>query len=548
MTTTSAPTLTPAVRLEHLIVPYLGLILAVLAVYGNVYDNAFLFDDELIITKNELLDGWNNFGKLFVSSTTEGTHIAGGFYRPLQLILYFFVNHIAGRSTFAFHLVNIVLHAANACLIYALGKKLKFSPPAVFFATLIWAVHPVHTEAVTYMSGTADLLFVFFALLACVIIVPDGSFRRVMLALPIFALGLISKETSVIIPGLVIVCLFAANPDRLNWKLYRHTWPLWIIAAIYMIWRLGNDQFDGPRRYEHLYVLKDFSNISLYASHFWYRFYTFLATLPAYAGLLVWPVGLHMERTFTIFNDFPEPPELLGLVFVIGAAIQIFRTVFRKKDDRPNMALSWGLLWCGVAHFPESGLVAPSNSLFLEHWLYVPSIGLFLGGAENVYSALQKTNWKQWKPVTACACVALAAGLGVMTLRQNTVWHDPISFYTHMFKYGAVSARAHNNLALAYAENNRLPEALDEFRKAISLTDTYAETRHNYALTLLRQPDAPEHAQEAIENLNRALEIDPNFYRSMEALASIYDHLGDHEKSAEYTRRAEIIKSRFNGQ
>ncbi len=524
------------------------LLITVLMAYSNVYDNAFLFDDDLLISNNVLLDGWGwaHLGRLLTASTTEGAHIAGGFYRPVQIFLYFIINHIAGRSIFAFHLLNITIHAANVCLVFALGQKLRFNKGAAFFAALMWAVHPLHIEAITYISATADTLWLFFILLGCVVVLPDASPRRVWLALPVFALGLLSKEATVVFPALAVLCLFAVNPSsddkhRLEWRRYIRTWPFWIMAFVYMAWRLNDDTFDGPKRYEHLYQLKDYANLKLYADHFTYRLYTFFATLPAYAELLVWPADLHMERAFPIYASINAAEVYVGLCMVVAATTQIIMCRGRKF-----VAFSWGLLWFGAAHFPDCGLVVPTNSLFLEHWMYLPSVGLFLGGAETIAIYLDRFKNVYGKKIIATLCLVTTLVFGIVTYQQNAVWHDPFSFYGHLFDMHVISARAHNNLALAYALKNDNLNAIKEFQKAMDITDTYAETRHNYAIALMRLPDPESHEADVIANLKRALEIDPHFYRSMETLAYIYRKNGQTDIADDYQQRAAIAKQGIN--
>ncbi|MDD3371931.1 MAG: hypothetical protein PHE27_08930, partial [Alphaproteobacteria bacterium] len=136
--------------------PYYFLILCVFISYINVFDNQFLFDDDLIIVLNTWIKDWSHIGDILTGSTTNGAHIIGGFYRPLQLLLYLLMHHLGGGGTFWFHALNLSLHIANTCLVYKLGKKLGFYEEACFLAALVWGVHPIHTEAVTYMSATAD--------------------------------------------------------------------------------------------------------------------------------------------------------------------------------------------------------------------------------------------------------------------------------------------------------------------------------------------------------------------------------------------------------
>src|SRR5580704_14195827 len=162
--------------------PYFILVLAVLAAYGNVYDNAFLYDDESLILKNTFLQDWHSIGAIFSTSITAGANMPGGFYRPLQIFLYLLIYQFAGPSTFAFHALNISLHAANACLVYVLGRRLRFRKLAVFLGALLWAMHPVHTEIIAYISGAADPLYVFFCLLGLVALVPRFKPRGFLIA------------------------------------------------------------------------------------------------------------------------------------------------------------------------------------------------------------------------------------------------------------------------------------------------------------------------------------------------------------------------------
>jgi tetratricopeptide (TPR) repeat protein len=530
--------------------PYCALISAVFAAYSNVYGNAFLFDDGLVITRNTFLLSWQTFGALLTASTTEGAHISGGFYRPLQNILYFFVYHVFGESRFGFHLLNVSLHATNACLLYKLGCKLKFKTISTLLATLIWALHPIHTEAVTYMSATADSLHTLFCLLGIVVLLPDVTQRKIYISVPLFILGLLSKETAIVFPLLVVVTIFLKDEHRYRWQSYLCTWPLWILMIAYISWRMTNTSLDGPQTYERVYDLPDYHNLKLYAGEPLWRLYTFLATLPAYLSLLVWPTGLHMERSFMIFANFLLVKVQIGLALCLMALGQIIWGAWRRR-----LSLSWGLLWFAAAHAPDTGLIFPINSLFLEHWMYLPTTGLFLGLGQHLGEELRHPRWLPFRPTVVACAVSVAFILGICTFEQNEVWHDPVTFYTHMFKFGVVSARAHNNLALAYGERGDFPAAIGEFNKAIAITDTYAETRHNLALAVLNVSDRDAHIPEAIDDLNRALQIDPTFYRSYQALAQIYAYLGrkeraygdgqtaqaDDERSAFYKQKGEAL-------
>ncbi|MDR3449062.1 MAG: hypothetical protein P4M15_04835 [Alphaproteobacteria bacterium] len=515
--------------------PYFLLVVAVLAAYANIFDNVLLFDDDLLISLDTNLQGWNHIGDIFAGSTTSGAGIMGGFYRPLQILLYLIVTQLTGGGTFGFHILNLALHIANCGMMYRLGTKLGFKPWGVFLASLVWAVHPLHVEAITYMSGTADPLFVFFTLLAIVLLLPNITQAGIYKIVPLFLLGLISKETMSVFPLLVMVCLFFTEPKRLDWRSYIRTWPLWLITLVFVHWRSSNTSLDGPGTYARFYKLPSYVVLKSYSEHLSYRIYTFFATLPKYLELLVWPHGLHMERSFPIYMEIALPVVLGFLMCALATGWIAHKTIMQRK----GLALSWGLLWFMAAHAPDSGIVYPMNSLFLEHWMYLPTVGLFLGIAETLATGLQPLPRARMALATLVLC--FAAGLAAKTYAQNAIWHDPGSFYTNIFDYGEVSARARNNLGLYYSSQGRLDEGAAQLKEAIQISDTYAETRHNLALIYLRMPNQQAHIQDAIDNLNRALEIDPNFYRSCETLSQLYGALGDKEKADYYRERAEEI-------
>ncbi|MDR3425428.1 MAG: tetratricopeptide repeat protein [Alphaproteobacteria bacterium] len=603
------------------VAPYFVLALAVLAVYGNIFDNSFLFDDDLLISINSWLHGWAHIGDILTGSTTGGAHIAGGFYRPVQMLLYLLIYHLGGGSTFGFHVLNLALHIANACLVYKLGTKLKFAPEGVFLAALVWALHPLHVEAVTYMSATADPLFAFCCLASIVILLPDFTPQKILKIFPLFLLGLLSKETMVMFPALVMCCIYltrsihfkthslitsssfrknrfflpflakkcdfirnpicfflAANkpsgiPDKIaflqerakkrffrndeekkcavmptfagmmeDFRPYLRTGPLWVVSLLYVAWRMQAKGFDGPQTYQHYYGMQEFAPLKMYADHPLERIYTFLATLPAYLKLLVWPTGLHMERSFGIYTVWWLPPVVEGIgIFLLCAAVVL--NSFRAS--RPGMEISWGLLWFAAAHAPDTGLLIPMNARFLEHWMYLPSVGLFLGIAEMLAKFLRGRSTIE-RSACSGAALAFAAMLSVMTYNQNKVWHDPVSFYNNIFAYGEGSARARNNLALYYSNRGDYDDALKQFQKAIETGDTYAETRYNLALTLLREPDQRANVSSAIENLKRSVEIDPSFFRSDQLLGEIYDNiLHDKEKADYYYGQAAVLANRL---
>lgn len=510
--------------------PYFAFALAVFAAYGNVYDNVFVVDDKVLILQNAFLRDWHSIPALLTTTITAGAGIAGGFYRPLQMLIYFLLYQVVGASSFAFHLLDIALHVANACLLYRLGDKLGFNKRAAFFAVLLWALHPVQVEAVAYMSGTADPLYVLFSLIALLILLPDFSVRKNLLALPFFFLALLSKEDALVLPLLAMSCLFLIRRRCWEPMTYKRTGLLWIAAILYALAHRYLLSFGGYQFYP--------DNLP-YTSSILVRIYTCLATLPTYLGLLVWPTHLHYYRNIFPVLDPWNAPVLGGLAIVILAATQI--ALGRTRAAR---VLSWSFVWCAAAHILHTGIFVPLNSMLLEHWLYLPSAGLFLGIGET----LTLFPWKHPHRIGGTLiALGLALMLGMLTYQQNAIWHDEEGFYLNIFANGEPSLEAHNNFGSYYSESGNYEKAIEQFSMVIGLShDLNAPAEYNLAVDeLLLNNDNPAEVPDAIAHMKRALELDPDFYIAADKLAILYGRLGDKANAALYRARANALRAKL---
>jgi Tfp pilus assembly protein PilF len=164
-------------------------------------------------------------------------------------------------------------------------------------------------------------------------------------------------------------------------------------------------------------------------------------------------------------------------------------------------------LWFFAAHIPHTGVLLPVNSLFLEHWMYLPSIGL-IGGL-------------LW--FAAGTPVFRPAGVPDVAV-------IPVTFYTNILSHAKGNARVHNNLGMAHSERGMGELAIEQYLKAIAFKDVYPQVRHNLAEEYMKLGQFPE----AIAQLKRAIEINPQFYYSYRNLAAIYQRLGDQKRAEHY--------------
>ena len=488
----------------------ISLAVLVFVAYANVYGNAFLFDDEFLVLRNEFLNSWTNLGRIFTSSSTAGAGFRDSFYRPLQGLSYLCITQLFGGAPWAFHALNVGLHAANALLVYRLGRTLKLMPMAAWLAAALWAAHPLHVEAITYVSATADPLHALFVLLALNVAAPTFTSGRMWAAALLGLAGVLAKESAIVYPALLGAVIFALSPERSSWRPYVKTWPAWLTAGAYYVLRRLLLHFDDANAF--------FATPNAYADHWFTRLYTSLATLPSYLELLAWPHDLHMDRDFPTYADPAHAPVVLGaLVAMLGLSTLAWAW---RRPGPTSVFAAFVTLWIAAAHAPHSGVLIAVNSVFLEHWMYLTSIALFLA----VGRTLARARWAQ------IVGVLMIVGLAQKTVRQNEVWATPISFFTHTLNYSPKSARIRHNLAIALSDQGDDDHALEQYELMIKAGTTYAQTFHNAGLIYLKRGATGP----AETNLLRALELDPKFYPSAQYLSVLYASRGEREKSARY--------------
>jgi len=501
------------------------LALASLIVYSNMFDNQFLLDDEFLLQKNTLLRSWGQFFKIFTLSSTGGAGGSDSFYRPMQTVCYLVFNQFFGFEPATFHGLSLLLHILVTSFIFLLGLRLGFLKMAVFCGALLWSVHPLHTESVTYMSAIADPLHTLFCLIGLWVMLPTISPRKIWFALPFFILGLLSKEPAIVFPAMACVLIYFKSEKPFSFREYVKTWPLWAVAFLYLVARKTVLNFDETFQF--------YKQSNIYTENFLFRLYTFFATIPNYLRLFFFPENLHLERSFPVHVSWTWEV-ILGFALLLGCLFFLI-----KERKRKSRVASFGVLWAMAAHVPQSGVLIPVNAFFLEHWMYFVSIGPVLAISEKLFGLLRSAFFRQ---VAVAGFVAVALILGFLTWQQNRRWADPITFYEYVLTVEEKPpARLFNNLAMAYAEQGKVELAQKNYLRAIEISDVYPQTRHNLGLLLIKQGKIDE----AIEQFKRAVKMNPDFYHSYAKLAQIYQVRNDKEKAAEYQKRFEEARSKF---
>ena len=485
------------------------------AVYGNSVNGKFIWDDDYLIRDNIRIKNWSHIAKIFTKNIAAGAGEKYDFYRPAQMFTYMIDYSLWKLDVKGYHLTNILLHILVALSIYWLISILYGNRALSLLTSILFLVHPIHSEAIAYISGRADPLAVFFMLLCFIFYIKKLSSKSIslyILMLLSYVLALLSRENSLILPMLLLLYHYSFKK-----KLKVKNFLLLIgIAFIYILLRLT--------------VLKSLLPYTSCPITLSQRIPGFFVAVTNYARLILLPFNLHMEYGTIMFN-LAHPRAITGILILSSLLIYAFR---KRNGDRLTF---FCISWFFIALLPVSNLY-PINAYMAEHWLYLPSIGFFLLLAKGL-SYIYKI--KKFRIFTIVFTIVLLAFYSYLTIRQNVYWREPLVFYKRTMKYAAHSPRVCNDLGNAYYAINKNKEAIALYKKAVEINPNYARAYYNLGLLY----STINKKKEAITAYKKAIEINPDFAKAYYNLGNVYHAINKSEEALALYKKAIEINPDF---
>jgi len=481
------------------------IILAVLGVYFNALDNGFVWDDDSLILENSLVRSWDNFLEFFRRDLHRVGDNKANFYRPLQAITFCLDYSIGKLDPAKYHFTNIFLHFSVALNIYLFILLISKNPLISFWSALLFAVHPLHTQAVTYISGRADPLAALFIFLSLNLYIYSQKKEKNLFfffSLCCFILSLLSKEIALVLPFLIILCDLILWPDKFkkNIKYYLSYGGIW---AIYIILRLTLLKFQTTAPPE-------------FTLSFVYRILTATKALSQYTILLFAPVHLHMERVFYPVTSFWNHWGILTIVF------SILYCALLKPLFKSHKIILFGSLWFLLTIFPLLNLLRPLNAFFAEHWLYIPSVGFFLVLSLTIHKIFIEPKKIMLTIIGWLLISGSIIFFSTLTIIRNPVWKSNISLYQDVLKYNKNSARVYNNLGNAYAKTGEQKKAFSCYKKALQIAPNFVETHNNLGILYKNQGNYDQ----ALAEYTIVKNLDPNYITVYHNLGVLYNIMG----------------------
>ncbi|HUQ82179.1 MAG TPA: hypothetical protein VM076_13600 [Gemmatimonadaceae bacterium] len=375
---------------------------AALLVFANALANGFVLDDRGVVLDNPLVRSPLGAGRAFGLPYWPDA-IGGGQYRPLGIVTFAIDWAISGGDARWFHAVNVLWHVAVTALVWMLAAEL-LAPVAAGVSAAIFAVHPVHVEAVSNVVGRLEAMAAVFVLAGLL------AHRRGIWSAPLFfALGLLSKESAV-----VLVALVAANDVVLerDWRgafrsrrwLYAGYAGALVAYAVVLAVVFRDRQLSSPAR--------AFIGMSV-----WDRLELATRVVPHYLRLLALPMDLSGSYAPNVIDPGPgvSVAGVVGMVILLAGGVSLVALLRRRRWP----VVAYALLWLPITLMPVANVFFPTGVVLAERTLYLASVGACLAAG-----AVAERHLLTRAPMVAAATASIVVAFGVRTWTRTPAWHD----------------------------------------------------------------------------------------------------------------------------
>ncbi|MCS6884528.1 MAG: tetratricopeptide repeat protein [Acidobacteriota bacterium] len=489
--------------------------------YSNGLTGDFLSDDILLITRNYDIHNLN-LSALF----TRDYFGAGGnekVYRPMILLSFAINYYFGGLESFSYHLVNIILHLFNALLIYHLTLHYTEHKSIAILNAMFFSVHPVRTEAVTWISGRSELLSAFFLLLSWTAFIRLNRGKYVVTAV-LFLLALLSKESTATLPAIILMSQFykTYQGEGIRSWLKKNLKPYAIFVAPIVIYVLVKIAVLGTLTIPNSAIFfKDVGVIS--------RLCTMTIGFLNYFRLMLWPDRLCFDYDFSVI---PRQDNITAEVAIAGGLILglfVLGVVLFKRER----IISYSILFFFISIFIVSNILVPIGILIAERVLYLPAISVGLIVARLLSLLLDKPA-KIWKFATAVVICFIITAASIRCIERNKDWQNAKSYGEAYVRDAPGNVKGRFVRAAVFEGEGRLKEAENEYRLAVLLSPKLAHTHSALGVFLYQQ----KRYQESYECIQKALALSDRNIEALVMMGKLLNIQGDRDKALEYLLKA----------
>jgi hypothetical protein len=524
--------------------------------YSNTFNVPFQLDDIGNIVFNPAIKKFDYFMDL---SRLQSAGNPDVFDRPLFKTRYIgyltfaFDHAVHGLDVRGYHLVNLLIHLCSSLLLYSLvmltfrsprflpnGEDPLCSPTSrnfiAFFTALLFAVHPVQTQAVTYIVQRFASLATMLWMLSLVSYIQSrllpgtdsGGIKRsalYMLSLISAILAMKTKEFALLLPIVIAMYDLMFLEGSLKKRFQRLT-PIILTMTIVPLSLISSSVSGLGKSDAKIWGQQEIISRADYL-------FTQFRVIVTYIRLLLFPANQRFDYDYPIYRSFFIPEVvisflLLLMIFLGGVCLLGLSRDSARKNRHLYRLMAFGIFWFFITISAESSIIPIADVIF-EHRLYLPSIGFFLALVSAV--ELLRVQWPERTSVQTSLVVALmlvATGLSVATYARNSFWGDRVGFLENEVRLSPGKDRPRTLLGVMYGELGRMDEAVYQLKIATATNPKYGGAHYNLAITYLRMGRLDEAASEYKQTI--ALKFD--YADAHASLGEIYEKQGLLEEAA----------------
>ena len=466
--------------------------------FVNYDDKQYVLDNTHVISGLTLENARWAFGNGYAAN-----------WHPVTWLSHMLDCQLFGLSPWGHHLTNVLLHAINAALVFALLQQMTGSPLRSLFVAALFAVHPLRVESVAWVAERKDVLSGFFGLLALIFYVrytrrrssvegrepkaqgvpalaPRPATLDYVLALCFFALGLMSKPMLVTWPFVMLLLdywpLGRFKPGRTPRLLTEKILFLALAAAESVVTFAVQKRGGSVMAAENLPLIARGGNA--------------LVSYCRYLGKLFWPTDL------AVFYPHPGHWPVAKVLLAGGLLLGISVLLFVQRRRSPASLMGW--LWFIGTLVPVAGLLQVGDQAMADRYTYIPSLGVLIVAIWGAYELTR--GWRHHVialPVAGSVAIVLCM---VLTRQQLGYWKDSEALFRHALEVTEDNYIAHNGLGVALYKKGQVDEAIGHYREAVRLEPNDSLARDNLGLALVTNGQIDE----AISQHQEALRLKPD--------------------------------------
>lgn len=429
--------------------------------FGNSIQGDFVFDDNAVVKNRGDLKDISNIFNLFISPYHQNMPKTG-LYRPFTMATYALNHALFGTEPKNFHVTNIIIHAINSFLVFWFVLYFLKSEKLAYLSFLLFLTHPLHTEAVTWIVGRAELLALLWSMVAIYFFVKKDK----LLTSIAFLLGLWSKESALATVPILVYIDYNFNETPLLRSFINISYLVGSLGvySLFRYWALGKYFFGDVTTtiVENQIKFLDFGS----------RIATALKVFTMYLVRLVWPVHLSADYSFntisSITNIFTSLETIIGLITLVGLIYVLINKTIR------NSVIGLGVVIFLMPYLMISNLFFQVGTIMGERLMYFSSLGFVLIVASGIYKLVESGD-KKVKYLGYAVLITILCLFSFRTIVRNRDWHDMSSLFYATLKESPNSLVVRTALAGIDIRQNNWKDAKKELEIAERI---YADNSH----------------------------------------------------------------------